>query len=57
MWPGIGPVTPVAPGMYTDQIGNMHIDVGEIIRVCGAEDTVDNRALVIRRLVEEVRAP
>ncbi len=52
-WPGIGEVNRLAPGVYSDVVGNVHLEVGEMIRYLGAQDTPANRQLVAEHLTAE----
>lgn len=57
LWPGIGKVVDeIAPGVYTDEMGNVHFDVREMLKYLGSEDTPENRRTVARRLCAELPA-
>jgi hypothetical protein len=50
-WAGLGPVDAIAPGVFVDLVGNIHLDVGQILASLGAEDTPHNRRSVAQYFV------
>lgn len=46
----------LAPGIYDDGDGGMHLDVPELLRANGWPDNAHNRAMVIASAVEVCRA-
>jgi hypothetical protein len=44
-------MTRIAPGVYADEDGGMHIDVHEMLRAHGFDDNAENRAT----LEQEIR--
>lgn len=54
-WPGIGKVKPLAPGVYADEPGNIHVNVSEMLKYLSSEDTPANRAKVADALTNEAK--
>jgi len=54
-WGGLGTVEMIAPGVYRDREGDLHVAVGEVLRALRVSDTTDAREQVARTLVGEAR--
>jgi hypothetical protein len=54
-WGGLGTVERLAPGVYRDRLGNLHLEVAEVLAHLRADDTLEAREQVARALVGEVR--
>ena len=56
LWPGVGPVEAIYPGVYRDAAGNIHFEVSHVLAYLGAEDTPANRELVVKQIVADTKA-
>jgi hypothetical protein len=55
-WGGLGSVHALAPGLYRDAAGNIHLDVGQLLAYLGAADTPANRATVADHMVRQAQS-
>lgn len=55
LWPGVGSVRTIAPGIYADSDGNLHIAVRELLQQLGSEDSPKNRQTVADSLMKHTR--
>ena len=53
LWPGVGVVEQVAPGLYVDNVGNLHLEVGQLLQFLQVEDTPANRAAIAKHIMGE----
>lgn len=46
IWAGIGEVWPIAPAIYRDKVGNVHVDTGALLEYFRVEDKPAHRQAV-----------
>lgn len=46
----------LAPGVYIDDDGELHLDLAELLEANGFEDNEPNRAAVVRAAVQQLAA-
>jgi hypothetical protein len=55
-WGGLGRVLELGPGIYSDSVGNLHLDVGQILAHLGFPDTPANRVKVAEHLTRNAQS-